>query len=95
MTVCRLGQRHLGCPGNPVTCASNPQTQPCCRRRARSASSLRERLGRPDRHRLGLQALNPVLARDFPENGELREFLTASREIIHSIPDAERENTTR
>jgi hypothetical protein len=42
-----------------------------------------------------LQAVNPVLARDFPENGELREFLTASREIIHSIPDAERENTTR
>jgi hypothetical protein len=36
-----------------------------------------------------------ALARDFPENRELRKFLTTSREIMRSIPDAERENTTR
>jgi hypothetical protein len=43
----------------------------------------------------GAIATARVLARDFPENRELRRFLTASREIIHSIPDVERENTTR
>jgi hypothetical protein len=43
----------------------------------------------------GAIATATVLARDFPENRELRRFLSASREIIQSIPDAERENTTR
>ena len=48
-----------------------------------------------EREIAGATATARVLARDFPENRELRRFLTASREIIHSIPDAERENTTR